>query len=51
MDDIKEYWIGENVDYSKLWDAYNSGKDGYAKRIPIHECIAGHNKIRLTAYS
>jgi hypothetical protein len=32
MSNITEYWIGENVDYSKLWDAYNSGKDGYIQK-------------------
>ena len=32
MSDITEYWIGENVDYSKLWDAYNSGIDDYEKK-------------------
>jgi hypothetical protein len=32
MDDTAEYWIGKNVDYTKLWDAYNSGKDDYQRK-------------------
>lgn len=32
MSNVTEYWIGENVDYSKVWDAYNAGKDDYINK-------------------
>jgi len=30
--DKLEYWTGKDIDFKKLWDAYNSGKNGYIRK-------------------
>ncbi len=45
MSNITEYWIGENVDYVKLWDSYDSGKEGYSEK--FHSMKVSQVKIEF----